>query len=455
MSGLFPCPGQIGGRTAVLAVMIVVLAALAPVPASALQTAPPLGALGGTGGCVRDVLAPDLGGCARTAAGLQGAGSIALVDGGRHVAVAAPGSDAVSFLRRTPGAGTLARGFCITPPGEAACPVHAGGLHGADALAATAGMLDVGSIDDRAVVVLRGGSVAGCVSAGPVAGCALRDAALGHVAALAVSPDGHTAYAASYGSDPGADTIVALAQRAPTTARAGRPVVVLQPVGGSGGCAQSLGGSRAHCPRTTGLQGVVGVAVSGDGRSLYAASAVSSAIVGFARNPGTGAITPAGCIGDATRVGSGDTPCPLRIAGMRGADAVALSPDGRFVYVASQDPGAVVAFARDTTTGALRPLGGVGGCLSAYALPGCATVPSLRGARALAFAPGGGELDVAAPGADAVVPLRRDATGGLTAPPSLSPAAAPILNGVGALAPFGRQLYGASAVDDGVVVLER
>ena len=82
-------------------------------------------------------------------------------------------------------------------------------------------------------------------------------------------------------------------------------------------------------------------------------------------------------------------------------------------------------------------------------------VPSLRGARALAFAPGGGELDVAAPGADAVVPLRRGATGGLTAPPSLSPAAAPILNGVGALAPFGRQLYGASAVDDGVVVLER
>jgi len=458
MGGLSSSPGQIaprrrrrglvsGCRPALLAATVAAALAFAAPPASALQTAPPLSATGGAGGCVRDVFAPNLGGCPRAARWLDGADALALVDGGRHVAVAAPGSDAVTFLARTPGTGALARGFCVSAPGVAGCPLHAAGLHGAAALAPIAGLLDVGARDDRAVVVLRGAAAIGCVSATAIPGCALRDPALGHVAGLATSPDGRTVYAATYGGDPGRDTLVALTQR---PARRNAPL--LQPV--AGGCAQSIGPGGAWCPRTTGLQGVVAVAVSPDGRSVYTAASVSSAVVHFARNPATGTISPAECVGDTTRVGSGDTPCPVRVPGMRGAAAVLVSPDGRVAYVASSDPGAVVALARDPATGALRPLGGATGCLAAYALPGCTVVPSLRGAAGLAFAPGGRELDVAAPGADAVVPLQRDAAGGLTAPAAVT-AASPILNGVGALAPFGGQLYGASAVDDGVIVLRR
>ncbi len=458
MHDLSSSPGQIaprrrrrgpgaGGRRALLTVAVAAVLALAAQPAAALQTAAPLQAAGGAGGCVRDVFAPNLGGCPRPAPGLDGADAVALVDGGRHLAVAAPGSDAVTFLARTPGSGALARGFCISAPGVRGCPLHAVGLHGAAALAPSAGALDVGSHDDRAVVALHGPAVIGCISAAPIPGCALRDGALGHVAGLAVSPDGRTVYAASYGGDPGRDTVVALTQRP-----ARRSIRLLQPV--AGGCAQSLGPGGAWCPRTTGLQGAVAVAVSPDGRSVYTAASVSSAVVHFVRNPATGAINAAECVGDATRVGAGDTPCAVRVPGMRGAAAIAVSPDGSVVYVASSDPGAVVALARDPATGALRPLGGATGCLTAYALPGCTTVPALRGAAALAFAPGGRELDVAAPGADAVVPLQRDAAGGLSAPAAVA-AVAPVLNGIGALAPFGRQLYGASAVDDGVIVLQR
>ena len=465
MDGLSSSPGQIaprrrrrgpvlGGRRALLGAAAGLVLALGAQPAAALQTAAPLQAAGGVGGCVRDVFAPDLGGCARAVPGLDGVAAIALVDGGRHVAVAAPGSDAVTFLARTPGTGALARGFCVAAPGVAACPLHAAGLHGAAALAPVAGALDVGSRDDRAVVALRGAAVTGCISAAPIPGCALRDGALGHVAGLAVSPDGRTVYAAGYGGDPGTDTVVALTQRPARRPRrpVSRPVPLLQPV--AGGCAQSLGPSGARCPRTTGLQGAVAVAVSPDGRSVYTAASVSSAVVHFVRNPATGAISAAGCVGDANRVGAGDTPCPVRVPGLRGAAAVAVSPDGRVVYAASSDPGAVVALARDPASGALRPLGGPTGCLAAYELSGCTTVPALRGATGLAFAPGGHELDVAAPGADAVVPLQRDAGGGLTAPAAVA-AVPTVLNGVDALAPFGRQLYGASAVDDGVIVLRR
>jgi len=433
-----------------LACAIVLATGAASAPA--LQIAAPLGSFGAPGGCVRDWSATDLGGCPRASSALQDAAALALVDRGRHVAVAAPGSDAVAFLRRTPGSGALAHGFCVSGPGDRSCPAHAAGLHGADALAADSGMLDVGSIDDRAVVVLRGGAQAGCVSAGPVPGCALRDRALGHVAALAVSPDGRLVYAATYGGDPGEDTIVALRQRT-GGARSGSPV--LRPLGGPGGCAQSLGPGAARCVRVSGLQGAVAVAVSPDGRSVYAASSVSSALAQFTRNGASGAITPAGCVGDTTSVGADDAPCATRTPGLRGADAVLVSPDGRSVYVASADPGAVLAFTRDPASGALRQIAGPGGCLVAFAIAGCTTAPELRGARALSLAPGARELDVAAPGADAVVPLTRDPASGALSAPAWGPIDVPGLAGVGALASFDGELYGASAVDGGVIALRR
>ncbi len=54
----------------------------------------------------------------------------------------------------------------------------------------------------------------------------------------------------------------------------------------------------------------------------------------------------------ARRAGYTDQVCPGAAAGLAGAQAVAVSPDGASVYVAGE--GAVVALARDRATGALR-----------------------------------------------------------------------------------------------------
>jgi DNA-binding beta-propeller fold protein YncE len=448
------------------AAVFALLAAAAP--ATALQVALPLRPLPGIGGCVRSALAPDLGGCPRTTPILDGAAGLALLDGGTRLAVAAPESDAVTFLTRTPGSGSLASGPCVSRAAVAACAAHAPGLGGAQALLASGGLLDVGSIDDRAVVALRGSTVVGCVAALAVRGCALRDPALAHVAALASSPDGRTIYAATYGDDPGADSVVALSQtnrserpvargRRGKLRRPRRPRPVLAPVPGPRGCVQSLGPTAATCAfRASGLQGLVGIAVSPDGRSVYTVSSVSSAIVRFVRNRSTGGIVPQECAGDASRVGAGDVPCAVRIAGLRGAAAVVVSPDGRFVYVASSDPGGVVTFVRNPASGSLSPVPGPDGCLSALPLTGCTTVPELRGARALALGPGGGELDVAAQGSNAVVVLRRVAgTGGLVRMPGPLTVISGWPGGIASLARFGPQLYATSPVDDGVIVLVR
>ena len=72
----------------------------------------------------------------------------------------------------------------------------------------------------------------------------------------------------------------------------------------------------------------------------------------FARNPTSGALTPAGCIGN---TGNGPPSCSASADGLNGADAVAVSPDGHDLYVGSYLGKAVTVFSRNSATGALTP----------------------------------------------------------------------------------------------------
>lgn len=431
--------------------------------------------LSGEGGCVRDPLA-GLGSeptCTGSADGLAGAQALAVSPDGANVYVA--GEDAVTTLAREGASGALrpalspsARACTAAAAGEG-CALSDPAVNGADAVAVSAGggFVYVGSSTSASVSAFaRGpsgvlvpltserGGYSGCVSGVALAGsapsrCAAFDGALSSVDALAISPDGRYLYAVSSGLAPGEDSIVAL-RRDPASG-------ALRPLPGTRGCVQSLPGRG--CPAVAGLEGASAIAISANGRFVYIASALSGAVRGFERNGATGALTPmfglGGCISSDERA-AGDVPCVVKVPQLAGARSIALSPDGRELYVAAFDPGAVVTLTRDPATGRL----GVGppSCLVTEPDADCPTgVASLRGAAALALTPDGAVLYVIGESANSLVEVLRDPSdGGLTLGDA-TPTTVPELSGAIALAlsPGGQSVYVASPFDDGVAALTR
>lgn len=133
----------------------------------------------------------------------------------------------------------------------------------------------------------------------------------------------------------------------------------------------SQNGTGGDCADGRGLREAWGVAISPDGENVYVASLGNSVAI-FARDKATGTLVQLpewdGCYSDdGTDDGAGGD-CEDGKA-LRGARAVAVSPDGRHVYVVSGAfagiaPGAVAAFARDRATGALTQLRGRTACIS-------------------------------------------------------------------------------------------
>ena len=136
------------------------------------------------------------------------------------------------------------------------------------------------------------------------------------------------------------------------------------------------------------LTGASAVAVSPDGLDVYVAAATTGSIATFTRQPNGSLVQNAGIAGCTTAVA---TPgCDLA-SGIGGADAIAISSDGRFVYVAGAADNAIIVFTRDAATGRLQPLAGVAGCLRA-GRAGCTGVSGLVAPSALALAPDGTSL---------------------------------------------------------------
>jgi len=92
-----------------------------------------------------------------------------------------------------------------------------------------------------------------------------------------------------------------------------------------------------------GLRGVWSVTVSPDGKHVYAAGYRDDAVAVFSRDETTGRLA----FVEAQKEGVGG------LDGIGGACSVAVSPDGRHVYVASHWDYAVAVFSQDRTTGKL------------------------------------------------------------------------------------------------------
>ena len=192
---------------------------------------------------------------------------------------------------------------------------------------------------------------------------------------------------------------------------------------GTGACSAipsaTAGGSNS------GLNNLQSVTVSGDGKSLYAASFGDDAVATFQRDAGSGELTYAGCgsgkmeavscerIAGATAEGEN--------SGLDRAHSLAVSPDMTSVYVASQRDDAVSRFSRDTATGELSYDGCISGETESTACDQIAAASSagidsgLDNPFSLAVSPDSRSVYVAARDDDAVARFVRDSdSGGLT-----------------------------------------
>jgi 6-phosphogluconolactonase (cycloisomerase 2 family) len=296
----------------------------------------------------------------------------------------------------------------------------------------------------------------GCVSETGTGGACVDGAALDGARSAVVSPDGTSVYVASVFSDAAAvfarDSVTGVLTQLP------RPA----------GCVSGTG-TGSTCVDGVALDGARSVAVSPDGKSVYLASDTSGAVAVFSRDETSGAIAQlAGSSGCVSQTGTDGACTDVRALG--GAGGVAVSPDGRNVYVASLSSDAVAVFARDQTTAALTQLGGIAGCVSETGNGGsCVDGRALDRPRSVAVSADGGNVYVAAETGDAVAVFSRDqATGRLTQLPGaigcLSEtgsggecADATALDGVRSVAvsPDGKSVYAASFYSSAVTVFLR
>ncbi len=195
------------------------------------------------------------------------------------------------------------------------------------------------------------------------------------VSSVAVSPDDHHVYVCSSQ----ADTVLPQKESLSAFSRAadGSLTLVDQEVEDSGGVST--------------LESCRGVAVSPDGNHVYTAALTDSAVTWFSRNPTTGALT----------FTAGDSVSDVEQGSeLSGAHAVAVSPDNQHVYVAAATGDAVAAFSRNTTSGDLT-------WIDNY-IDDVEGVTGLDGVEDIAVSPDGKHVYVASPNDNAVTVFSRD-----------------------------------------------
>lgn len=215
---------------------------------------------------------------------------------------------------------------------------------------------------------------------------------------------------------------------------------------GSAGCiTDKLEGRDTSCATTRGTFFAEGstIALSPDGRNAYAANAAGIAI--FSRDAVTGVLSQlpgaAGC------VFPGRTSICAQGRGLEAPEQVAVSPDGRNVYVSAYNSGAIAVFSRDPTTGALTQLAGTAGCVSVRRDQGCARGRALYGAHQLVISPDGQNLYLAAfEGVSAFVRAKR--TGVLTQLPGRSGCVSRAVRGCARVHGFEQEAYSVALSPD-------
>lgn len=164
---------------------------------------------------------------------------------------------------------------------------------------------------------------------------------------VAISPDGGQVYTAG-------DAGIAILQRDFASGALMQSFAI-------DGCVTASGAADGFpCVSLPALGSSYGIAVSPDGLNVYATSQANGAVLSFARNPLTGALTPLACTALSP---AGVTAGCADGRALDQPRAIAVSRDGQSVYVTSHGSDAVSVFARGPG-GVLTQLSGQAGCVS-------------------------------------------------------------------------------------------
>ena len=251
-------------------------------------------------------------------------------------------------------------------------------------------------------------SVIGCLTGVAPASCAPKNVFGGE---SVVDPSGRSRSAPDgknvYVLDQDKQMVVELSRNAETG--------LLTVMEGSKGNPECITGESFLCETqlAPGLNLPYGIAVSPNGKSVYVASLGSEAVAEFTRHAATGRLEQ--IPGHECISGPSGSGCPDESAiGLKNAIGIAVSPGGEDVYVAagaeSETESDVAAFRRNEATGALEQLGGEEACIG-KGVTGCAAATVFDGSEDLAISPDGKNIYVNSFNDDAVVELSRETEG--------------------------------------------
>lgn len=375
----------------------------APPPAGGLEPAPGVSCIGST------ALAT---GCAATSAPLQAVQDVAVSrDGSTIYALTAYAGGSVVAIRRQADGSLGAVLGCASGQPSAACATVVPSLQSTRRLiVGPAGQII--TVSESAVTALSAGPdgnvgpLINCITGfSGFPGCTTRDG-LAYAENIAVSPGG-TLYVASFaGYTDG--TVVALG----TTASGA--------IGDELNCWRSPSVNPAYgcTTNTTGrIASPSALAVAPDG-TVYVASSEYKASYGvvtaFPVAPGGALQAPANCVSD-TSAAEPSTSCGATAPGLKGARALAISPDRRLYVGASPFDGS----SGSISVLGLQASGAVGtplNCLGSDVSTGCPATAGLRGINALVVAPDGNVYSASNYGASdgAATALSRQANGALS-----------------------------------------
>jgi 6-phosphogluconolactonase (cycloisomerase 2 family) len=190
-----------------------------------------------------------------------------------------------------------------------------------------------------------------------------------------------------------------------------------------------------------GLDGANSVAVSPDGKHVYVASSIANSVVVFSRDAASGVLSFVEAETDDSGV----------VDGLQGARSVAVSPDGNHVYVAGFAEDKVAIFIRHSSTGGLT--------WDAVVEDGVALTDNINGPSHVMVSPDGGWVFVCGQSDSSVAAFLRNPSNGRLLYISAVRDDDPGVDGLfqtahGAVSPDGKHIYVTSTGTNKVAALE-